>query len=141
MDPEFENSIFFNETDYMIFFRPLSPESELINITKASELAFRLSDPNNLFIFLFEGIGVILLSCLGIVGNILSAMVLIKMKTSVGCFLLFLTMCDLLVLVTASTVFGIPTIASYLAPLPAAKAFAQLGFLLPGFFVVGMIGI
>lgn len=65
--------------------------------------------------FCMEGIGITSLAIFGILGNILSIVVLCssKMKNSSSCFLLFLAICDMCTLLGAALLVGIPSILSY----------------------------
>ena len=68
-----------------------------------------------LFEFIIEGLGITIVSVLGIFGNILSACVLSRtqMKSSVSCLLLGLTFADTLLITSSILIFGLPVLFEY----------------------------
>ncbi len=79
-------------------------------IEEAEEYSF-------LFEFIIVGIGITIVSCLGILGNILSACVLSRsqMKSSVTTLLLGLTVADTILIFTSLLLFGLPALFNFFA--------------------------
>jgi len=67
---------------------------------------------NETFEFIIVGLGITIVSILGIIGNILSACVLSRsqMKSSVSCLLLGLTFADTILIITSLLLFGLPVL-------------------------------
>ena len=76
---------------------------------------FELLEEDKTFEFIVVGIGVTLMALLGIVGNILTMMVLSRprMKSSVCCLLFNLALCDLVLLIFVLPVHGVSTFVKY----------------------------
>ncbi|XP_026469632.1 FMRFamide receptor-like [Ctenocephalides felis] len=79
---------------------------------------FDAYDPDsdlNLFEFITNGVVLNVVGLLGVVGNVLSMVVLSRpqMKSSVNCLLIGLARCDTILILTSMMLFGLPAIYSY----------------------------
>lgn len=71
--------------------------------------------PSVPFDFIVNGIGIMIVAILGIIGNILSAIVLSRpqMRSSVTCLLIGLTFCDSLLIFISILIFGLPSMSDF----------------------------
>lgn len=72
-----------------------------------------------LFEFIVVGIGITVVTVIGIIGNIISACVLSRnaMRSPMNCLLLGLTLSDSIVIFCALFIFGLPAICTYIESL------------------------
>jgi hypothetical protein len=77
-------------------------------------------DLRKLYEFLIKGVLLGLVSLLGILGNVLTMVILSRpqMRSSINCLLVGLARCDAVLLVAAILLFSLPTIAAYTGCLP-----------------------
>jgi hypothetical protein len=70
---------------------------------------------NMAFLFIVNGLGITVVAILGVIGNILSAVVLSRpqMRSSVTCLLIGLTFCDSLLVFLSILIFGLPAISDF----------------------------
>ncbi|ODM98313.1 FMRFamide receptor [Orchesella cincta] len=121
---------------YNIFFTTYNPHSPAYS-NNITDLGISI----NLLKFCLEGVGITTVSVLGVIGNILSIIVLSssRMRSSSSVFLLCLSFCDITVLVGATLLIGIPSLLAYNPEDGRALVFnimriLQFGYCIPGFY-------
>lgn len=92
-----------------------SPEDDLGNFSCHWDYNSTLTSSGDLFGFLMYGVLLNIIGLLGIVGNIISITVLSrpKMRSSINCCLIGLSVFDMIVALTAILMWGIPEICRY----------------------------
>ncbi|CAL8143753.1 unnamed protein product [Orchesella dallaii] len=132
-----------DEASYSIFFTTYNPNSPAYS-NNLTDLGISI----NLLKFCLEGVGITTVSVLGVIGNILTIIVLSssRMKSSSSCFLLCLAICDIIMLVGASLLIGIPSLLAYNPG--EGRAFVwnimrilQYGYFIPGLFAFTVTGL
>jgi len=89
-------------------------ESENISrVSRVSEIDN--SRPETQFEFAVDGVGIVVMSLMGIIGNAVSGWILSrpKMRSSINCLLLGLAIADSVFIGTTSFLLGVPTILSF----------------------------
>lgn len=99
-----------DESSYAIFFTTYDPNS-IVYFTNRTACGISVV----VLKFCVEGVGLTLTSVLGIIGNLVSIIVLSshRMRSSTSCFLLCLSICDLIVLLGAMLLVGVPSLMVY----------------------------
>lgn len=99
-----------DESSYSIFFSTYNPSSP-VYAQNSSEFGISVG----MLKFCIEGVGITTVAILGVIGNMLSICVLSssRMKNSVSCFLICLAICDIVALVGATILIGIPSLLIY----------------------------
>lgn len=99
-----------DESSYSIFFSTYNPTSPVYSQNNTD-----LGVSIGMLKFWVEGFGITTLSILGVIGNILSICVLSssRMKNSSSVFLMCLALCDIVALVGATLLIGIPSLMAY----------------------------
>lgn len=99
-----------DEASYSIFFSTYNPTSPVYSQNN-TDLGISIG----MLKFWVEGFGITTLSILGVIGNILSICVLSspRMKNSSSVFLMCLALCDIVALVGATLLIGIPSLLAY----------------------------
>ncbi|CAG7824937.1 unnamed protein product [Allacma fusca] len=93
--------------------------TDIANCTVASLFPSSSSESHRLFEFIINGFGITIVAILGIIGNILSAVVLSRpqMRSSVTCLLLGLAFCDSLLVFTSALIFGLFSLSDFMGTL------------------------
>lgn len=104
---------------------------------------FSVKDSDNMVKWLFLGVGISVISGLGVLGNIFSIIVLLhsRMRSSISCFLIGLALCDMLILLTTLATLGIPAFLSFEPWSPGElQIYLKVGCFLPWIFGASCTG-
>lgn len=117
--------------------------ANLNNATNSTINSFAFTNADNIVKFLIQGIGLSLITGLGLIGNICSIIVLLnhRMRSSISCFLIGLAICDTTILLTSLIMLGIPTILSFEHLYPELTSiYLSMGYIAPYLYCISTIG-
>lgn len=132
------------ESEFSVFYQ-LYKTDENESVWQSSSLFNMGKDGEVLFKFIVYGIAMNILATVGVVGNLLSIVVLSRktMKSPIGCFLIGLAACDLFVSFIAVACASVPSILVYFSNCKLVHRLITSIYtstLMPGIYAVATTG-